>query len=161
MLALRPALPEDRVLIWTLHTAAIRRLCSTHYSPAQIEAWAGFLTPERYAAVVVDPHRHVIVATDNTALVGFGQYHPGAAEIEAIYVHPEHVRSGVGKAILQHFERLARGAGVNAMVLTATLNAVPFYQHHGFQLVAFAELDHPSGVRLRCANMSKPLKSAA
>jgi putative acetyltransferase len=155
---IRPAVLDDRPAIRDLHAASIRRLCSKSYSPAQIERWAGFLSADRYTAVITDEQRRFVVAEMGGRIVGFGQFHPAAAEIEAVYVDPEHAGSGVGSALLRHLERLGRESSLRSLHLTATLNAVPFYEHHGFQVIGHEELGHPSGAILECAAMTKALE---
>lgn len=56
-------------------------------------------------------------------------------EVRAVYVHPDHARRGVGTALLSELERRARKRGFEALVLTASLNAVPFYEHRGYEAV--------------------------
>ena len=161
MVLIRPATLDDRTAIWAAHTSAIRLLCSASYTASQIERWAGFLTPERYTAVITDAQRRFVVAEVAGRVVGFGQLHPPAAEVEAIYVHPEHADAGVGGALLRHLEQLAAAASLTSLHLTATLNAIPFYARHGFRVTGYGEHSHPSGAILRCAFMTKTMESAA
>lgn len=142
-----------------VHTASIRRLCVTHYSESQVERWAGFLTPEHYAAAIGDPLRVFVVAERDGRIVGFGQLHRGGAEVEAIYVDPPEARRGVGTALMRHVERAARDASLRTLRLTASLNAVPFYESQGFRVTGYGEYAHPSGARLRCATMVRRLPS--
>lgn len=61
----------------------------------------------------------------------------GAACLEQLVVAPERVRQGTGTALLQEFERVAIAAGCHVMELeTAETQARPFYERHGFVLVA-------------------------
>lgn len=66
-----------------------------------------------------------------------------AGEVRAVYVHPNHARQGVGTALLDELERRARRRGFDSLVLTASLNAVPFYEHHDYETVD--ELVHEFG----------------
>ena len=56
-------------------------------------------------------------------------------EVRAVYVHPDFARRGVGSALLAELERRARDRGFETLVLTASLNAVPFYEHRGYEAV--------------------------
>jgi putative acetyltransferase len=160
MILIRPATLDDRAAIWAVHTSSIRLLCSKSYPASQIERWAGFLTPERYAAVITDGQRRFVVAEIAGRVVGFGQFNPSTAEVEAVYVHPEHAGAGVGGALLRHLEQLADAASLPSLHLTATLNAVPFYERHGFKVTGYGEHEHPSGAILRCAFMRKTREGA-
>ena len=160
MIRIRRATLDDRIAIHAVHAASIRRLCTGHYSADQLRRWAGFLTPEHYTAVIGDSNRHFVVAEIDGRIAGFGQLHPRTAEIEAVYVDPGHARAGVGSAILRHLERVALKESLRSLRLTATLNAIPFYERHGFRVTGHGEHRHPSGVTLRCATMTKPLGSS-
>src|SRR5512143_974564 len=158
---IRRATLSDREAIHALHTASIRELCSTHYSPQQITRWAGFLTPEHYTSVIQDASRHFVVAEIGGEIAGFGQAHLEESEIEAIYVRPDQAGRGVGGSILRYLERPAVDAKLPSLRLTATLNAVPFYERQGFTVVGQGPLRHPSGVMLRCTSMTKILGSGS
>ena len=160
MFCIRKATVSDRTAIHALHTASIRRLCSSHYSPDEIERWAGFLTPDHYLEVIRDPNRRFVVAEEEGEIIAFGQAHLADGEIEAVYVHPDHAGRGTGTSILRYFENLAIRANRASLRLTATLNAVRFYERRGFLIEGYAEHRHPSGITLNCARMSKTLAPA-
>lgn len=157
MFCIRKATVSDRTAIHALHTASIRRLCSSHYSFDEIERWAGFLTPDHYTEVIRDANRRFVVAEEEGEIIAFGQARLAEGEIEAVYVHPDHAGRGTGALILAYFENLAVQASLVSLRLTATLNAVPFYERRGFRIDGYAEHHHPSGIALRCARMSKTL----
>jgi ribosomal protein S18 acetylase RimI-like enzyme len=161
MLLVRRATLEDSEAICNLHVASIERLCSTHYSASQIVSWAGFMKPELYAPVILDPDRCFVVAEEARVVVGFGQLNRSAAEIEAIYVHPAHARMGIGRSLMRFLEQEAQKAGLRALRLTATLNAVEFYQRCGYTTAGVATIRHPCGATLGCEYMTKELKRTA
>lgn len=55
------------------------------------------------------------------------------AEVAGVYVHPSVTRQGVGTKIYSELERRARANDVRTLELSASLNAVPFYEIHGFE----------------------------
>jgi predicted GNAT family acetyltransferase len=57
------------------------------------------------------------------------------AEITGVYVHPSVTRNGVGTEILTNLEQEARGRDNRTLGLSASLNAVPFYEYHGYERV--------------------------
>ncbi|PSP74853.1 hypothetical protein BRC81_16875 [Halobacteriales archaeon QS_1_68_20] len=57
------------------------------------------------------------------------------AEVTGVYVHPEAASQGVGSAVLADLERRARAGGVATLGLSASLNAVAFYEDHGYERV--------------------------
>jgi GNAT superfamily N-acetyltransferase len=81
------------------------------------------------------------------------------SEIEAVYVSPEVVRRGVGKAILQKLEERARDLSIKSLKMNASLNAVLFYKSAGYE--SQKEMKHrlASGVEIGCVLMTKELSS--
>src|SRR5205823_14896648 len=55
-----------------------------------------------------------------------------AARIRAFFVHPDHARRGIGRAILEACEKTICDAGLTAIELAATLTGVPFYAAFGY-----------------------------
>lgn len=55
-----------------------------------------------------------------------------AAKIRAMYTHPDHVRKGVGRLILQLCEEAARAEGFAALELSGTMAGLPLYRACGF-----------------------------
>ncbi|KAA0255409.1 MAG: GNAT family N-acetyltransferase [Acidobacteria bacterium] len=157
--SLRRAGVADAEGIHAVHTASIRSLCRGFYTDAQIETWTGVLVPERYRLVLEDTGRQVWVAQGPEGLAGFGQLNPVSRELEALYVHPDHAGSGVGRALLCHLEGLAKESGAGALRLTATLNAVPFYERMGWVVAGRGTHTHPSGLALACAFMTRDLRA--
>lgn len=152
---IRRADDADRHGIWTVHVRAIREVCSTSYSAEQIDSWAGLLSPDSYVAVLRD--RVLVVAEDQSRIVGFGQLNPISNEIDAVYVQPGRQREGIGRSLLLAVEEAARAAGARNLRLTATLNAVAFYKRAGYVEEGPTVHRLPTGVELQCVRMSKEL----
>jgi GNAT superfamily N-acetyltransferase len=151
----RPATDGDRLAICTVHVRAIRETCSRSYSPDQVAAWAGLLSPDSYRVVLQD--RIMVVAIDGASVVGFGQLNQSTGEVDAVYVLPERQGQGIGRLLLAELEDQARARGLGKLELSATFNAASFYQRAGY-----VQRDHvvhrlPSGVELQCIRMAKPL----
>jgi ribosomal protein S18 acetylase RimI-like enzyme len=75
----------------------------------------------------------MFVAERGPTLLGFGQATPGA--VTAIYVAPECSGTGVGSVLLRHALAAARAGSSGSIRLTATRNAVGFYERFGFAVV--------------------------
>lgn len=150
---MRCAGDADRQDIWTVHVRAIREVCSRSYSAEQIAAWAGLLSPDNYATAVQE--RVFLVAEDRGVVVGFGQLNPDNGEVEAVYVLPERQGEGIGRALLSSLEDSAREGGVATVQLSATLNAVVFYERAGYMQCGAAAHRLPTGVELPCVRMTK------
>jgi len=152
---IRPAADGDREALWTVHVQAIRDTCSRVYSAGQISAWSDLLSPRSYVEVLRD--RVIVVAEDDTGVIGFGQLDANTQEIEAVYVLPDRQGHGVGRALLQWLESSARAAGIDTVWLSATLNAVSFYEGAGFHSEGPVVHQLPTGQGLACVRMAKGL----
>jgi GNAT superfamily N-acetyltransferase len=90
-------------------------------------------------------------------LVGFGALNRAAAEVDAVFVAPEHLRAGIGRAVLTKLESMATSFGLNSLELLSSLNAVGFYSAHGYVPVRDEDFRHPSGLRIASLRMRKVL----
>jgi GNAT superfamily N-acetyltransferase len=156
--SIRPAGDRDRPGICTVHVRAIRETCSRSYSPEQIDAWAGLLSPDSYTAVL--QQRIVIVAAEGGKVVGFGQLNPDTGEVDAVYVLPERQGEGIGSMLLSDLEGRARARGIATLELSATLNAAEFYTRAGYAQRHVAVHRLPTGVELQCIRMSKQVEES-
>lgn len=155
MVKIRDAVEADRDAVARVHADAIRHAVSDRYATAQVEAWAGVPSTQRYGDAARSGR--VFVAEEGGRVVGYGQFDVATGEVEATYVLPGHQGRGVGRALLAEAERRARRAGFDSIFVSASLNALEFYAHAGFepQVPRFYEL--PGGLHLECMFMIKPL----
>jgi ribosomal protein S18 acetylase RimI-like enzyme len=75
----------------------------------------------------------LIVAVTNANVVGFGAVDLASMEqLKWLYVLPEIQGQGIGSALLEHLESIARNAGLQSMRLHSATNAASFYRRHGY-----------------------------
>jgi len=79
-----------------------------------------------------------------------------AARIRAMYTHPDHVRRGIGRMILDRCELAARAAGFAAVELMGTAGGVPLYAASGYKPIERADT-HVEGVVVPLTRMRKRL----
>lgn len=77
------------------------------------------------------------------------------AKIRAFFVHPNHARKGVGKALLAHCESEAKRHGFSHAELMSTLPGVKLYQVAGYQPTGENNHALPNGVMLKFVPMHK------
>jgi len=53
------------------------------------------------------------------------------AELEHMWIKPEHMGAGVGRALFLHLTERARGLGLRALEISSDPNAEGFYRHMG------------------------------
>lgn len=139
----REATLGDAETIRTVHRESILGLGPGAYDGEQVEAWAAGCADADYASGIEagDPF---LVATVGEEVVGFGSLSVGPpenyaadvdGEVTGIYVHPAHAGRGVGSRLLAAVEKRAREAGIDRLGLTASANAVGFYESRGYERV--------------------------
>ena len=173
-LVLRPATPADCDAIRALITRAIEELQQ------------GYLTPEQVAAshagmgldtqLIEDGTYFTVWDEDQLAGCGgwsfrsalYGGNHsagrsarlldPGTerARIRAMYAHPDHVKRGIGRMVLDAGEDAARAAGFKALEMAATMAGKPFYLRCGY-VVESEWFDTNGAVPVPLATMVKAL----
>jgi len=79
-----------------------------------------------------------------------------AARVRAMYTHPDFVRRGIGRRILDLCEAAARAEGYDRVELVATMGGEPLYRAAGYVEIERFE-DDRGGVPVPLVRMGKPL----
>ena len=167
---------EERDAIRELIAASARLLSREHYSEAQIEAAiAGvfgvdtdLIEDGTYLVAEIDgqlagcggwSRRKTLFGGDQYASRDTGYLDPQseAAKIRAFFIHPDHARKGIARAILSRCEDEARAQGFRALELMATLPGIEFYKSCGFVETGNFDLDLTDTVKLELVPMRKEI----
>ena len=104
--------------------------------------------------LVLDPGpilaQHVRVAEAGGRILGFSTVVPGegtAVELDDLFVDPDLLRRGVGRALVDDLVERARAGGATRVDVSANLRALGFYERCGF--VADGEVPTQFGPALR------------
>ncbi len=149
---IRKAHKDEAQLILEIRNAAIRSQCIGHYSPEDIEIWASVEATNQFIEVV---ENSLYVASMDGCVVGTGMVNLESGKVDAIFVHPSQMRTGIGRQIMLYLEKLALDAGLTQLSLESTLNAVKFYRAQGFVGDLVAKYVSPRGFLLDCIPMTK------
>jgi GNAT superfamily N-acetyltransferase len=174
---IRKATLNDRPAISALINASARHLSRADYSAEQIEGAiatvfgvdTNLIIDETYFVAVSAgeligcggwSRRRTLFGGDQYSSRDASELDPKteAAKIRAFFVHPEHARKGIARAILEICEAAARASGFQALELMSTLPGVKLYRACGYEGCDCAELDIGPGVSIRLAPMRKELK---
>lgn len=91
------------------------------------------LPPEQIA------QRRVVVLEDGGQRLGFAVVLPpveGAAELDGLFVEPDHWRRGLGRRLVEEVVRIAAAEGARRLHLVANPHALAFYRACGFAVEA-------------------------
>lgn len=153
---IRAARVDDARAICELHVAAIRQVCAPHYDAEAVEVWVAGKKPEGYVAAMAT-HVMLVAQGDGDEVVGFGELHVKGAEIRAVYVRPDRLRQGAGKALVNALEQAGRQHSLTRLQLQSTLNAIGFYEACGYVLVEMTTFRSTPEAALSCVKMHKDL----
>lgn len=167
---------EERDAIGQLIAESARELSRAHYTAAQIEA--AIVTVFGVDTDLIDDGTYFVVEIDGQlagcggwskrkTLFGGDQYSSRdtgyldpktePAKIRAFFIHPDHARKGIARAILSRCEDEAWAQGFRALELMATLPGIEFYKSCGFVETGNFELDLTDTVKLELIPMRKEL----
>jgi GNAT superfamily N-acetyltransferase len=173
---IRKATIDDRESIMQLIDASAHGLSRDDYSEQQIEAAlkgvfgvdTDLILDGTYFVAESDgiligcggwSKRKTLFGGDRYATRDAGQIDPATepAKIRAFFIHPEHARKGIARAILAACETEARASGFRSLELMSTLPGLKLYRACGYEGDRHEELDLGGGVSLGLVPMRKTL----
>lgn len=154
MVRVRPMTRSDASRVARVHEAAARAGAAEAYP--EPGAWVRERNAADYVPSLEDPEQVMYVASVGEPVVGFGTAACADGVVRAVYVEPEAEGQGVGTALLRRVEGTLRRAGHDMARLTASINAVGFYEAHGYESVERTTLDE-ADVHFPVVEMRKQL----
>jgi putative acetyltransferase len=160
---IRVATEDDVPEIRRVIRSAILGLASRDYPPEVLENW-GASSPAavtRQQQAIRESRELTWVAVTGNTIVGFSALDPQQCVVRAVYVAVDAARSGIGTRLLGAVEEKARALRIARLTLDSSLNAEPFYRHHGY--ISLGECMHvlATSVRMRAVRMEKILAGAS
>jgi N-acetylglutamate synthase-like GNAT family acetyltransferase len=95
---------------------------------------------------------NAINSLDNELIPGID-----AARIRAFFVHPDFVRMGIGKRLLEKCEMEAKSFGFDSLELVATLSGEKLYASNGYIPLKSYKVDLGNGITNKVVSMHKRL----
>lgn len=128
---MRRATPADMPALSKLMQETIRTVNNPDYTPEQIDIWCGKASEEHLKELHENATRYI--AEVDRQIVGFGDIErDNPSEIGLLYVHHQHIRTGVGSALLKQLETIAKLNGIQSLSVNASITAKPFFEAKGF-----------------------------
>lgn len=136
--------------------SSITVLCKDHYSQDQINGLLKqYPVPELYKRWLNE--RILLVAEKDSKIVGFAQFDPAIAAIEAVHVLPECTHLGIGRRLVEEIENIASAMNIKRIVLESSINADKFYAKCGYVRKGLAKFTCNNGVELKTVTYEKQL----
>jgi GNAT superfamily N-acetyltransferase len=125
---------------------SVGRLIADTYSQYNLdflsaEARGPFLGPFRHARSPDPAHQEAVAAVIRSEMVFVaendgqivGVLRGRKERLASLFVKPDHHRRGIGRRLVERFERASLEQGVDVIRVAATLYAVPFYLAMGYK----------------------------
>jgi GNAT superfamily N-acetyltransferase len=174
---IRKAKLSDRAAIEQLIVASARGLSRSDYSARQIEGAIATVFGVD-TNLIIDGTYFVAESAGNLVgcggwskrrtLFGGDQYpdrdagvlDPATepAKIRAFFIHPQHARKGIARAILDACEREAKACGYKSLELMSTLPGIKLYRACGYEGSERVELEVGDGLTIGLMPMTKHLR---
>jgi putative acetyltransferase len=152
---IRPYAETDAPATLNVFLAAVTETASAHYSAEQIAAWARPAERDVNQWNFARKSLNTYVATIGSEVAGFADV-GSEGYIDMMFVAPKFGRRGVASALLAHLQCIAAGVGASELYTNASLTARPFFEQHGFTVVAEPH-PVPLGVEMTNYKMTLPL----
>lgn len=92
-------------------------------------------------------------------MLGYAILDLDSGEVDAVFADPGQQGRGIALRLLAALEAMAAARDLTRLFLSASLDAVPFYERAGFVALREALYPHRSGIALRSVFMEKLLPS--
>lgn len=158
MTTLRTAMDTDLTACWELRTRALHAGCAAHYPEPLLDALCASSPPASMSGRLAAGG--AVVAEEDGKIVGYMLLDSASGEVEAAFVEPAYQGRGIALQLMQHIEALAQQRELSTLFLSASLNAVAFYERAGFIRVREEMYQHHSGLAVPSVYMEKPLQAA-
>ncbi|MDX2308254.1 MAG: GNAT family N-acetyltransferase [Hyphomicrobium sp.] len=130
-LPLRPYLPTDAMALRELFAQSIYELTAEEYDEDQRVAWAATAEDADAFAARLAALTTIVIEVDGEHL-GFAAL-KGSNHFEDLFVHPWYAGEGVGTALADAVEALAKGRGATEITVEASETAEPFFKARGYK----------------------------
>jgi putative acetyltransferase len=124
----RQAAVEDSHAVHAVRRRAIRESAAGRHDLDAIEAWASGGSEDELRRKIESTA--AFVAVEGEQVVGWGNL--DGAEVDQLYVDPNHGGVGVARRLYETIEDLARAQGAPRLTAVASLRAVPVFRRFGF-----------------------------
>lgn len=155
---LRPFLPADTIELRELFAASVEELTQEDYDEDQRAAWVAVAEDADAFRERLERATTLVVELDGEP-AGFASLKDNTI-LDMLYVHPYHAGEGIGTALCDAIETIARGRGVSQMSVDSSETAVGFFEDRGYVQTQRNSVER-YGEWLATTTMVKTLREAA
>lgn len=123
---LRPFLPADTLALRELFAASVEELTQEDYDEDQRAAWVAFAEDGEAFRQRLQEATTLVIDVDREP-AGFASLKDDSI-LDMLYVHPYHAGLGIGSALCDALETIAKARGAAAITVEASETAVEFFE---------------------------------
>jgi putative acetyltransferase len=129
---IRPFEPGDAEALAALFHASVRQVGIRDYSAEQVAAWSPSPPdPTNYVGRSQKDRIFLVAVSDEGELIGYGDLEPNG-HIDHLYCRPNVVGTGVGAALYDAIEVVARESGIGTLFVEASEAARRLFERKRF-----------------------------
>ena len=128
---LRPYLPADAIVLRELFAASVEELMQDDYDEDQRAAWVSVAEDGGVFAERLADQLTLVVEVEGEHM-GFGSLKDNTI-LDMLYVHPHYVGQGIGTALLEALEKIARARGAKTISLESSETAQMYFEERGYE----------------------------
>lgn len=155
---LRPFLPADTLALRELFAASIEELTQDDYDEDQRAAWVAFAEDADAFRERLQDATTLVIERDGEP-AGFASLKENTI-LDMLYVHPYYAGEGIGSALCEATETIAKGRGAAAITVEASETAVEFFESRDYVSTQRNSVER-FGHWLQTTTMQKKLAGAA
>ncbi|MDU8459180.1 GNAT family N-acetyltransferase [Pseudomonas syringae group sp. J254-4] len=129
----RPARTADAGAISRVVLTALRTSNARDYPASVIERVQLSFSPAAIERLMQQRRMFMAVAVAGEVVVGTASLE--GQVVRSVFVDPDWHRRGIGRLLMAELEHIARGAGLELLIVPSSLTAQEFYTALGFRLV--------------------------
>lgn len=155
---LRPFLPADTLALRDLFAASVEELTQDDYDEDQRAAWVAFAEDAEAFRDRLEEATTLVVELDGEP-AGFASLKENSI-LDMLYVHPYHAGTGIGTALCDALEKIAKARGAKAITVESSETAVEFFEGRDYEATQRNSVER-FGEWLATTTMTKSLQEAA
>lgn len=152
---LRPFLPADTLALRELFAASVEELTQEDYDEDQRAAWVACAEDADAFRERLERATTLVVERDGEP-AGFASLKDNTL-LDMLYVHPYHAGEGIGSALCEALETIAKARGADQITVDASETAVAFFEDRDYVQTQRNTVER-YGEWLATTTMTKPLK---
>jgi len=160
---IRRAHPIDANALAEVHMESIRSIGVKFYAEEVVREWGAPRDGTPYLNAMQHGQIFFVACSSSVvdgSILGFSSWRiEDARHRIAVYVSDSASRKGIGSALFQAAEEIARVQGAREIHVDSSLAAVEFYLRKGFEKISSGEHAMRSGMRMGCVFMRKSIDS--